>query len=222
MSSLLHLIQRTDWQFFVTCTFANSRTMGAKTRHAMQFQMLRFMASFGKKERRGDVLRDLKFVLREELGDQTGRLHWHALVSGLKPSFVRSSTCLISMGYWMGMGGGMTRIRVYDDAQDGSSYVTKGLEGVEWNSEGANSYETGKFREDSTLMLIPSHALLAEWRHMARESGRLTRQAQDRRRTARCDIINHTLVSSSGGAEIDNDDIMGELFPSQQWVKIQG
>lgn len=179
----------------------------------MQFEMLRYMASFGRKERKGDVLRDLRFVLREEFGEETNRLHWHALVSGLKPSFVRSTTCLLSMGYWMGMGGGMTRIRVYDDAQDGSSYVTKGLEGVEWNTEGANRYEVGKFNDDDTLMLIPSHALLADWKSMAFESGRLTRQAQDRRRTARCDRINHTPASNGAGADIDIEAIQEELFP---------
>jgi hypothetical protein len=190
MSSLLHHIQRSDWQFFVTCTYRNSETMGAKVRHSMQFQWLRRLAAMHEGERRGAAaLRHLRFVIREEFGEQTERLHWHALVAGLKPSLVRSTTCLFMMGYWEGIGGGMSRVRVFDAAQDGVSYITKGLEGngTDWTKEGANAYELAKFKSDDSLMLIPSHALLAEWRGAARESGRLTRLAQDRRKTARCD-----------------------------------
>lgn len=188
MSSILHHIQRSDWQFFVTCTFKNSRTMGPKARHSMQFQWLRRLAAMDKGERRGDAaLRDLRFIVREEFGEQNSRLHWHALVAGIKPSLVRSTTCLFMMGYWEGLGGGMARVRVFDAAQDGVSYITKGLEGngTDWTRQGANTYELGKFNHDDTLMLIPSRALLSEWRSAALESGRLTRLAQDRRRTAR-------------------------------------
>lgn len=185
--------------------------MGAKARHAMQFQLLRYLASFGKKERRGDILQDTEFVIREEFGEQTERLHWHALVSGLKPSFVRQSTCLLTMGYWMGLGGGMTRIRVYDDARDGSSYVTKGLEDSDFTKEGANRYEIGKFNDDQVLMLIPSHALLANWRGAALESGRLTRTAQARRRTARCD--QQTVLPASEACDFnEQEELPQELF----------
>lgn len=179
--------------------------MGAKARHSMQFQLLRYMSSFGRTERRGDVLKDTLFVIREELGEQTDRLHWHALVSGIKPSFVRSSTCLLSMGYWMGMGGGMTRIRTYNDEQDATAYVTKGLEdlSIDTTREGANRYEVGKFNRDDTLMLIPSHALLRHWKSEAFESGRLKSLAQARRRTARCDQNNHLAYADLAGVQID-------------------
>lgn len=177
MSSLLVHIQRTEWQFFVTCTYRNSRTMSAKCRHAMQFQWMRRLAAMHGGERRGEAaLRNLRFVIREEFGEQNSRLHWHALVAGLPSSLVRQTTCLFMMGYWEGIGGGMARVRVFDAAQDGASYVTKGLEGMnDWTTQGANRYEVGKFNGDQTLMLIPSHALLAEWKGAARESGRLTR-----------------------------------------------
>ncbi len=182
--SLLSLIQRGEWQFFVTCTYKNSRTMSAKARHSMQFQWMRRLAAMHQGEKKGDAaLRNLRFVIREEFGEQNSRLHWHALVSGLKPSLVRTTTCLFMMGYWEGIGGGMARVRVYDAAQDGVSYVTKGLEGKEsdWSNSGANRYEVGKFNGDETLMLIPSVSLLSDWRRDARESGRLTRLAQARR-----------------------------------------
>lgn len=188
MSSLLTHIQRSDWQIFATGTYKNSRTMGAKARYAMMFQWFRRLAAMDGGERKGEAaLRNLRFIIREEFGEQNSRLHWHALISGLKPSLVRPTTCLFMMGYWEGLGGGMARVRVFDAAQDGASYVIKGLEGdgTDWTSQGANRYEVGKFNGDDTLMLIPSRALLAEWKGAARESGRLTRQAQARRRTAR-------------------------------------
>lgn len=184
MSSLLLHVQRSEWQLFVTCTYKNSRTMGAKARYAMLFQWLRRLAAMDKGERKGGAaLRGLTFIIREEFGEQNHRLHWHALISGLKPSLVRPTTCLFMMGYWEGIGGGMARVRVYNAALDGAEYTLKGLEGGfdDWTTQGANRYEIGKFNGDDTLMLIPSHSLLADWRAAARESGRLTRQAQDRR-----------------------------------------
>lgn len=188
MSSLLVHIQRSEWQFFATGTYKNSRTMGPKARYAMMFQWMRRLAAMHGGERKGEAaLRDLRFIIREEFGEQNLRLHWHALISGLPDSLVRPTTCLFMMGYWEGLGGGMSRVRVFDAAQDGASYVVKGLEGdiSDYSNQGANRYEVGKFNGDDTLMLIPSRALLAEWKGAARESGRLTRQAQDRRRTAR-------------------------------------
>lgn len=205
MSSLLHHIQQSEWQFFVTCTFKNSRTMSAKVRHSMQFQWLRRLAAMDKGERKGGAaLRDLRFILREEFGEQNSRLHWHALVSGLKPSLVRSTTCLFMMGYWEGIGGGMARVRVYDAKQDGAAYCTKGLERVNdshWSNQGANSYEVGKFGRDDTLMLIPSTALLADWKRAAAASRGLTRLAQDRRIIARCDTNNQPATSNEAGLD---------------------
>ena len=162
--------------------------MRAKVRYAMMFQWLRRLAAMDGGERKGEAaLRNLRFLVREEFGEQNSRLHWHALISGLPSSLVRPTTCLFMMGYWEGQGGGMSRVRVFDAAQDGASYVIKGLEGKsdEWTKQGANTYEIGKFNGDDTLMLIPSRALLDQWKGAARESGRLTRQAQDRRITAR-------------------------------------
>jgi hypothetical protein len=181
----------------------------------MQFELLRYLGSFGRERRRGQsALNDLRFIIREEFGEQTTRLHWHALVSGIKPSFVRDSTCLLTMGYWMGMGGGMTRIRVFDAEQDAASYMTKGLEdlSIDTTNVGANRYEVGRFNDDDTLMLIPSNALLADWKREAFESGRLKRNlTQDRRRTARCDLNNLSPASNEAGAVIE----------ANEWAAIQ-
>ena len=135
------------------------------------------------------AFRSLVWVLREEFGEVTNRLHWHALVSGVPKSLVRSTTCLFMMGYWEGIGGGMSRIRVFDAGKDGASYVTKGLDEGQFTKSGANRYEIGKFNGDETLMLIPSHSLQDQWKRAAFESGRL-RSSQARRISARCDLIN--------------------------------
>ncbi len=206
MSSLLHYIKQTHWQFFMTGTFRNSRTMSAKIRRSMVMQWLRRLGSMDKGERRGDAaMRELLFIVREEFGEQTNRLHWHALIGGIKPSLVTPHTCLFMMGYWEGIGGGMARCRVYDAEQDGAAYTVKELEGIDpdWSRQGANGYEIRKFNGDDTLMLIPSTALLATWRRGAAASRGLTRTAQDRRRIARCDTDNHS--PDAGKAGVDNE-----------------
>lgn len=155
--------------------------MSGKVRRGMQAQWLRRLGVLCGAGRRGDApTRQLKYIIREEFGEVTNRLHWHALVAGIPQSMVRPTTCMFLMGFWEGIGGGMARIRVYDAAQDGVSYCTKGLEGVKdghWSQAGANRYEVGKFgsSKDDSLMLIPSRTLLAEWKCAALESGRLTR-----------------------------------------------
>jgi hypothetical protein len=185
--------------------------MSEKVRRSMQFQFLRRLAAMHDGEKSADAaFKDLTWILREEFGEVTNRLHWHALVSGMKSSLVRPTTCLFMMGYWEGIGGGMARIRVYDARQDGASYVTKGLTEDAFTSSGANRYEVGKFNGDESLMLIPSNSLLDQWKRTAFESGRL-RLAQARRKSARCDQINHSPISTGAGADIGSDGMQGEL-----------
>ena len=187
--------------------------MSEKVRRSMQFQFLRRLAAMHGGEKSADAaFKDLTWILREEFGEVTNRLHWHALVSGVKSSLVRPTTCLFMMGYWEGIGGGMARIRVYDAGQDGASYVTKGLDEEAFTSSGANRYEVGKFNGDESLMLIPSNSLLLQWRGVAFESGRL-RTAQARRKSAHCDLNNHTPASNGAGADNDSEAIQEELFP---------
>jgi len=174
MSGLLTHIQRTEWQFFVTCTYRNSRTMSEAVRRPMQFQFLRRLAEFGGGGRRKIAFSDLQWVIREEFGEVTNRLHWHALVTGLPNGLVSENTCLYMMGFWEGIGGGMSRIRVYDADEDGADYIAKGLESADWTTQGANGYEVGRFRSyqnDESLMLIPSNSLTRQWRENSFKSG---------------------------------------------------
>lgn len=173
MSGLLTHIQRTDWDLFVTCTYRNSRTMSEKIRRGMQFEFLRRLAEMGG-GRRKSSFSELLWVIREEFGEVTNRLHWHCLLSGLPKGIISENTCLFMMGFWEGIGGGMSRIRVYNAEADGASYITKGLEARDWTTQGANGYEVGKFRNyqsEESLMLIPSASLTSQWKAATFKSG---------------------------------------------------
>lgn len=164
--------------------------MSEKVRRAMQFQWLRRLAAMHGGEKSADgAFQNLVWIVREEFGEVTNRLHWHALVSGVPKSLVRSTTCLFMMGYWEGIGGGMSRVRTFDARKDGASYVTKGLDEGQFTKSGADRYEIGKFNGDETLMLIPSRSLLNQWKQAAFESGRL-RLSLARRISARSDLEN--------------------------------
>lgn len=152
----------------------------------MQFQWLRRFAAFGERGQKPQKFSDLQWIIREEFGEQTERLHWHALISGCPKGIVRSTTCLYMMGFWEGIGGGMARVRVYDPRQDGVDYMTKDLGHVDLSTGGANGYEVGKFstyKGDDSLMLIPSKSLLSEWKRVANDNRGL-RSCTLTRRTA--------------------------------------
>ncbi len=151
----------------------------------MQMQFLRRLSQFTSSRKLGRKAswEYLTWILREELGESTDRIHWHALIGGLPFGVTTQKTCMFMMGFWEGMGGGMSRIRVFEAGQGAAEYISKGLEG---NATGANRYEVGKFSfkigrhvREETLMLIPSRSLLAKWRALAaKDGGRHLAQAQ--------------------------------------------
>jgi hypothetical protein len=53
---------------------------------------------------------------------------------------VNISTCFFLMHTWEKLGGGMARVRLYDQAQDGLGYLTECL-------RGEDAHETSKFVE---------------------------------------------------------------------------
>lgn len=176
---LLHIQRHTSkdgntWQFFGSMTYKNKGTMSEAVRRKMQFQFLRRVAALGKLH-----FNSLEWVIREEFGEATGRLHWHFLIAGMPAHNVTSNTNLFLMGYWEGMGGGMARIRLYDEGQNAASYICKGLE----DSSGANAYEVGKFgytAPDGSVMLIPAQSLLRQWKRDL-EPNRRHRSAREMR-----------------------------------------
>lgn len=143
--------------------------MVQRTRRSMQFALLRRLASMGQKRgRERSGLERLHFLIREEFGEATDRLHWHALISGLPKGIVSQNTCMFVMGFWEGFGGGMARVRVYDSTGQGAAeYMTDGLEGIVKDGGGANRYEVAKFGLDDSLMLILSKSLIKQWREVS-------------------------------------------------------
>ena len=130
----LHLLCGERWQFFGTLTFKQER-LPERVRQTMFNAALRQLAQ---------TLRlyfpRLPWCRREELGDLLGRRHYHFLLTGLPARAACLSTCFFLMAAWEKIGGGMARVRLYDQAQDGLEYVTKCL-------GGGDAYETSKFAE---------------------------------------------------------------------------
>ena len=179
MSGLLTHIQRHRWQFFGSMTWRACHLKAEGVRRKMQFEFLRKISSMS-----GVAWHQLEWVIREEFGEHTDRLHWHFLLNGLPPGMVRSSTCMFLMGFYEGIGGGMARIRTYDDRLSAASYMVKGLDGG-----GANSYEVNKFgfaAADGSVMLIPARSLHRQW-CADLELNRRHRKARDMRRAPRRD-----------------------------------
>ena len=92
----------------------------------------------------------LVWCVRCELGDQTGREHYHVLIGGLPPWMQSDRTPLVLMALWESHGGGIARARACVDPLLGVAYVLKDLD-----EHGANGYELAKFG-------LPTDVLLSE------------------------------------------------------------
>jgi len=122
------------WQFFGTFTFKQER-LPERIRQAM------FNAAFRQLARAQHLyFPRLPWCRREELGEQLGRRHYHFLLTGLPARAANISACFFLMHTWEKLGGGMARVRLYNQAQDGLAYVTECL-------SGPDAYETSKFAE---------------------------------------------------------------------------
>jgi hypothetical protein len=95
------------------------------------------------------------WALRYELGEQTGRPHFHALIAGTPTTAVTPATCFSFMRIREAHRGGMARVRVYDSTLPGVNYVLKGIDAAYTNA-GANWYELGKFGGRCDVMLSMS------------------------------------------------------------------
>lgn len=140
-------LTRINWQVFGTLTF-RSESLPNKVHQAMWFAHCRLTcASFGL------YFPNALWCLRQERGEATGRRHFHYLFGGLPEKAVTESTCFAQMAQWERLGGGMARVRVFNHALNGVSYVTKCLSGV-----GADLYELNKFGWDKSEIRLSSGA----------------------------------------------------------------
>jgi len=144
-----HTLDCINWQYFSSLTF---KTL--KVRQAVWVKMF-FATMREQADNFGIHLFDLMWALRYELGEQTGRPHFHALIAGAPNRFVTVHGCFSLMQIWEKHGGGNARVRVYDPTLAGVEYVLKGVDQAAALS-GANWYELHKFGAHCNVMLSKS------------------------------------------------------------------
>lgn len=143
----IFVLTRVHWQFFGTLTF-KKEAMPERHRLGMYFALQRTVA------RKFRVyFPDLPWCLRQEVGEQFGRRHFHYLLTGLPKRFVNPSTCFFMMDSWEKVGGGMARVRVFANELNGVGYISKGL-----GMAGGDFYESSKFATGASQLML-SHGL---------------------------------------------------------------
>jgi hypothetical protein len=153
-----HLLENIKWQFFCTFTFRTLKVSEAVWLK-MYFAMMREQA-----DNFGVHFLKILWVLRKEKGEMTQRPHFHALIAGLPNTAVNEATCFSYMKIWERIGGGISRVRVFDSTLAGVEYVLKGVDEA-FSNAGANWYELRKFGERCDVMLS-----LSSIRHMENRS----------------------------------------------------
>lgn len=138
-------VSRLDWQLFCTLTFKQAE-LSERIRCTMFFSWIREAAELA-----GVSFKYMMWVLRLEAGEIAGRLHFHSLVAGLPHQLVYRTTCFRLMWHWQQLGGGWARVRVYDRALPGVSYI---LDGADRMIEGADAFEFTKFSLDTSRVTL--------------------------------------------------------------------
>jgi hypothetical protein len=150
-SATTYQMSEVPWQFFGTLTFSAGKPEAI--RRSMWFYLLRECGQWFGIGRKA-AARRLTWVLRQEAGEITGRVHYHFLLCGLPPFAVSTKTCMSIMAQWEKLGGGMARVRMFDARLQGVEYTLKCL-----HSDGANAYEIRKFSGRSLDKLYLSDSL---------------------------------------------------------------
>jgi hypothetical protein len=108
----------------------------------------------------------LPAALRHEKGEQGGRPHFHFLIRALPSGANSSHFRMAAMSRWESLGGGMARIRRFDNQEYGGEkdavcHVVKNL--------GGNAYELAKFEQDESDSVRLSPALLERLEHRSQK-----------------------------------------------------
>jgi len=142
-------LSRVKWDLFCTLTFAGAVVKRPVSCRKILFAWLRETSGH-----LGIWFPKLAWAVRSEHGGLGGRFHFHALIAGV-PGLVDRALCLRSMNTWEGCGGGMARVRPFDDSLPGVSYVLKGIS----DCSGRSGYELARFGNVGEVTL--SLALMA-------------------------------------------------------------
>jgi hypothetical protein len=183
-----YLAQKISWQFFATLTFKGAVPKEPE-RNKMLYAWVRWWRhlegnhgkSLGPAEKKSAPL----FIVREELGEITGRFHYHALLGGLSQNLVNIKTAMSSCAKWEDLHGGMARNYIYAPTLAGVEYVLKGLSpGREESAKlGAIQYEMGKFQGDEGRRVLLGHSTV--WKLLTRKSHKRQVKARDMRAALR-------------------------------------
>jgi hypothetical protein len=146
----LHSLSQVGWQFFCTLTF-KSEKLSDRVRAAMFFQWVRTQGLNS-----GVHFSKLLWCLRRELGEATKRLHLHVTIAGLPSHYRNRMTCMAMMATWEKCGGGMARVRVYDQSLDGLDYFLKVGSGLSCAFDAMDYHELSKFGGSCEVMLSKS------------------------------------------------------------------
>lgn len=171
-----YLAKMVDWQFFATLTFAAkipTESNRNKMFHAWAswLDQLEKAKGSNRHTRRPSPHHAFYWMLREELGEIGGRLHYHVLIGGLSKNLVNTRTAMASCAKWEKLHGGMARNYVYDSHLDGVGYVLKGLDQQAIASKiGAIDYEMGKFVGAEGRRVLLGHSLT--WKLLNRTSNK--------------------------------------------------
>ena len=218
---LINACDGVEWQYFVTLTFGSSFSQ-KKTPNKIHrlHTWLRQVVAHHTDSR---TLDDVRFLVREEHGEQGGRFHYHILIADLQAP--TPTHCHAMAWVWREkMKVGYAVIRPYNSALSGVGYVLKGLspstlrhlrnsvddkdarihaaqigtQSGRYSSKEANNYELSKYAKENLLLdsdaATPSHALNNWlWSRVSRSE-----KAKYRfKRMARRRLTKHTLRKSA-------------------------
>jgi len=162
MSVEKHSLAWVPWQFFCTFTFKPTGLFEKNTLKSAVVGFTMFVSLIRKLGSASHLhFRDVLWALRGELGEQGGKFHFHALISGLPNHWQNETTCFFLKNSWESLGGGMSRVRVYQEDLDGLDYILKDLEASV--AHGGNLYELTKF--GGTTHVTLSNSLVSRIRY---------------------------------------------------------
>ena len=147
LDSYAYTLARIRWDVFGTLTFRS--VPSPKKAYGRAWALMRQAAELVQRP-----YSQLLIALRAELGEMTGRFHFHFLLGG---THTRNAITLARQleHRWFGLfgQGAISKCRPYDRSRAGVAYVTKCLSPGNW---GANAYELKKFNLADTVTLSRS------------------------------------------------------------------
>jgi hypothetical protein len=147
LDSYAYSLARIRWDVFGTLTFRS--VPSPKRAYGRAWALMRQAAELVQRP-----YSQLLIALRAELGEMTGRFHFHFLLGGTQTRNEITLAHQLEHRWYVLLGqGAISKCRPYDRSRAGVAYVTKCLGSKTW---GANHYELGKFNLADTVTLSRS------------------------------------------------------------------